>query len=203
MNLRVGLQKVRSFSPSEEKHCSTYWSDTPSTVDGFHLGLWSLSTNTANTRTKKYPFTSFINILVNNEIYSLHMALCCPCTADSYQLVRPHKSRSLSAKTSETKTFLITNTNVLDNYSNIQKWSQSALKLLISYHAGLAQPILHHQHVLQAQRRARLQLLMGDFQGSGRHLGQRLEEETERYWRGWFNYELMCLYDKKILHIIL
>lgn len=41
-------QKVRSFSPSEEKLCSTACSDTSSSVDGFHLGLWSLSTSTGN-----------------------------------------------------------------------------------------------------------------------------------------------------------
>ena len=42
------LQKVSSFSPSEEKHCSTACSDTSSSVDGFHLGLWSLSISTGD-----------------------------------------------------------------------------------------------------------------------------------------------------------
>lgn len=53
------------------------------------------------------------------------------------------------------------------------------------YHAGLAQPILHHQHVLQAQRCTRLQLLIGDFQGRGRHPGQRLQEETQGTFLCW------------------
>lgn len=50
--------KVRSFSPKEEKHSSTLCSDTSSRVDGFHLGLWSLSTSTENTQTYKRPVRS-------------------------------------------------------------------------------------------------------------------------------------------------
>lgn len=47
--------------------------------------------------------------------------------------------------------------------------------VVVVYHAGLAQSILHHQHVRQAERRAGLQLLQGDFQGGGRHAGQCLD----------------------------
>ncbi len=45
------------------------------------------------------------------------------------------------------------------------------------HHAGLSQSILHHQHIWQAQSCTSLQLLVGDFQGGGRHPGQRLKEE--------------------------
>lgn len=48
----------------------------------------------------------------------------------------------------------------------------------VVYHAGLAQPVLHHQDVLQAKRGAVLQLLQGDLQRGRRHLGQRLRGDT-------------------------
>lgn len=59
----VRLQRVRSLSPSEEKHWSTIWSETSSSVDGLHFGLWSLSTSTGNTqrvriKRKKYEWTA-------------------------------------------------------------------------------------------------------------------------------------------------
>lgn len=60
----------------------------------------------------------------------------------------------------------------------ISLWGDSSWSVGF-YHAGLAQSILHHQHLLQAQSCARLQLLVGDFQGRGRHPGQGLEEETQ------------------------
>lgn len=50
---------------------------------------------------------------------------------------------------------------------------------LFSHHARLAQPILHHQHLGQAQRGSGLELSVGDFQGRGGHLGQRLENEDK------------------------
>lgn len=51
-------QNVRSFSPSEEKHSSTLWSETSVSVGGFHLGFWSLSTRTGSTqRTVTFKWT--------------------------------------------------------------------------------------------------------------------------------------------------
>lgn len=61
------------------------------------------------------------------------------------------------------------------HYESLRKWLQRMSSVVVVYHAGLAQSILHHQHVRQAERRAGLQLLQGDFQGGGRHPGQRLE----------------------------
>lgn len=93
----VGLQRVRSLSPSEEKHWSTIWSETSSSVDGLHFGLWSLSTSTGNTqrvriKRKKYEWTA---PLISS---SHHVRLLSPCSAVTYRLLRPHRSRSLSAK---------------------------------------------------------------------------------------------------------
>lgn len=93
----VGLQRVRSLSPSEEKHWSTIWSETSSSVDGLHFGLWSLSTSTGNTqrvriKRKKYEWTA---PLISS---SRHVRLLSPCSAVTYRLLRPHRSRSLSAK---------------------------------------------------------------------------------------------------------
>lgn len=93
----VGLQRVRSLSPSEEKHWSTIWSETSSRVDGLHFGLWSLSTSTGNTqrvriKRKKYEWTA---PLISP---SHHVRLLSPCSAVTYRLLRPHRSRSLSAK---------------------------------------------------------------------------------------------------------
>lgn len=68
------------------------------------------------------------------------------------------------------------------------------------YHAGLAQSILHHQHVRQAQSRTRLQLLVGDFHGRGRHPGQRLEEETQG---DFLNKRLRQKDDDRWLHLLL
>lgn len=53
--------------------------------------------------------------------------------------------------------------------------SSVVVVVVVVYHAGLAESILHHQHVRQAECRAGLQLPQGDFQGGGRHPGQRLE----------------------------
>lgn len=93
----VRLQRVRSLSPSEEKHWSTIWSETSSSVDGLHFGLWSLSTSTGNTqrvriKRKKYEWTA---PLISP---SHHVRLLSPCSAVTYRLLRPHRSRSLSAK---------------------------------------------------------------------------------------------------------
>lgn len=93
----VGLQRVRSLSPSEEKHWSTIWSETSSSVDGLHFGLWSLSTSTGNTqrvriKRKKYEWTA---PLISSSHY---VRLLSPCSAVTYRLLRPHRSRSLSAK---------------------------------------------------------------------------------------------------------
>lgn len=61
------------------------------------------------------------------------------------------------------------------------KATAAALLLLVVavvYHARLAQAVLHHQDVLQAERGAGLQLLQGDLQRGGRHLGQSLRGDT-------------------------
>lgn len=136
MNLRAGLQKVRSFSPSEEKHCSTYWSDTPSSVDGFHLGLWSLSTNTANTRIKKILLLvlSIYLYTIRHCIqppYATFVVLALQTLTSSYTLIKVAASlqKHQKQKHHEMTTFLITNTNVADNDSNSS--TQQALKLQI------------------------------------------------------------------------
>lgn len=64
----------------------------------------------------------------------------------------------------------------------ISLWADTpvGVKRVGFYHAGLAQSVLHHQHVLQAQICTRLQLPVGDFQGRGGHPGQCLEEDSQR-----------------------
>lgn len=84
--LEAGLQKVRSLSPSEEKHCSNMWSDTSSSVGGFHFGLWSLSINTVN----RQKVTTWKMMSHQKE------SLC--YFSRTYPLLHPHRSRSPSAK---------------------------------------------------------------------------------------------------------
>lgn len=89
----------------------------------------------------------------------------------------------------ETGTFLIVfpslNVPIWNNSYNRSytdcggRWQHVHGRSVGLYHAGLAQAILHHQHVLQAQRSACLQLLVGDFHGRGRHPRECLQEDTQ------------------------
>lgn len=59
-------------------------------------------------------------------------------------------------------TIRVKNMNVKLMYIDCSQADAPVRVSFFFYHAGLAQSILHHQHVLQAHRGTRLQLLIGD-----------------------------------------